>query len=278
MATKVFQTSYLRGELGLPDDSLLVVSDEITGMSRWTADHLLTFKDPADDKFYQVPYSVGATEMHTERPWEYVYAVTATEVEERVFTHTEYVPVDSQIKDVDKMIKEASEQIAAMFCEASYTEEQICERSRAVMANIFGIQDSDRALEHVPVQEQEEAVSNDVYSPTEAVGRTADDIGTLSDFYKFFQKLKNKLDDVFYLNTETTIYELPDTPSPDDTFMIHCEDGTDSVYCLKDLYRMYRENKQNGVNKPLKAIVNEIENEYDMHDMEHSDIDLDEDR
>lgn len=60
------------------DDSDLVVRDIIVDNSRWSLQHELIFK--FDGKLYRAYYSVGATEMQDERPWEYEDEVKCIEV------------------------------------------------------------------------------------------------------------------------------------------------------------------------------------------------------
>ena len=52
-------------------DDFEVVKDKIIENSRWSIRHLLIVKRTSDGKFFQDGYSVGATEMQEERPWEY---------------------------------------------------------------------------------------------------------------------------------------------------------------------------------------------------------------
>lgn len=70
-------------EMGLPYDAPeggRVISDDITGKSRWSVHHLLVvqFAEQVEtDKAWAFTYSVGATECQEERPWEYDNEVTA---------------------------------------------------------------------------------------------------------------------------------------------------------------------------------------------------------
>lgn len=69
-----------------------VVQDEITDTTRWSVHHECVFK--LEDKFYMTDYSVGATEMQDESPYEYDGDwVRVTEVEEKQVTVTKFVPV-----------------------------------------------------------------------------------------------------------------------------------------------------------------------------------------
>lgn len=79
-------------ELGLPYDSDDVVLDEVDDTSRWSVIHNLIFKH--EDKYYQTSYSVGATEMQYERPWEYEDEVTCVEVELKEVVVKKWVPID----------------------------------------------------------------------------------------------------------------------------------------------------------------------------------------
>ena len=69
-------------EMGLPYyaevDEVEIVSDEITGTSRWSIFHELIFR--YEDKYYRCDYSVGATEMQYEAPWEYETEIDCHEV------------------------------------------------------------------------------------------------------------------------------------------------------------------------------------------------------
>ena len=51
-----------------PDDIELVV-DDLIDTTRWSEVHNMVIKK--DGRFYQDEYSVGATEMQDESPWEY---------------------------------------------------------------------------------------------------------------------------------------------------------------------------------------------------------------
>jgi hypothetical protein len=66
MSKRGFAKDFLLDVLG---DDDLIISDVIVENSRWSILHELTFKH--EDKFYQVCYSVGATEQQDESPWEY---------------------------------------------------------------------------------------------------------------------------------------------------------------------------------------------------------------
>lgn len=69
-----------------------LVSDEITGNSRWSIHHEMIFKH--DGKIYSADYSKGATEQQDESPWEYETEVEAKEVKAVEVTITKYVPIE----------------------------------------------------------------------------------------------------------------------------------------------------------------------------------------
>lgn len=89
MITKMFSKDYLKYELDLPCNSIV---DRIVDTTRWSVIHEIVFEDKG--KFYQTTYSVGATEMQYERPWEYVDEVKCIEVELREVKVKKWVPVN----------------------------------------------------------------------------------------------------------------------------------------------------------------------------------------
>lgn len=69
-------------EYGLPwdgYDGVEVIEDNVVDNSRWSIDHVLIFKW-IDGKTYRTTYSVGATEIQDEAPWEYEKEVDCIEV------------------------------------------------------------------------------------------------------------------------------------------------------------------------------------------------------
>lgn len=56
-----------------PDELPLyrVISNEISGSSRWSIYYDMIFEEVATNTFYSTTYSVGATESQDERPYEY---------------------------------------------------------------------------------------------------------------------------------------------------------------------------------------------------------------
>lgn len=71
-----FKKDFLINKLGLPSAA---IHDEIVGNSRWSIQHKIIFE--YQGKFYRAYYSIGATEMQDERPWEYEDEVDCVEVE-----------------------------------------------------------------------------------------------------------------------------------------------------------------------------------------------------
>ena len=90
MANKVFSRDYLINELELPYGSNVIL-DIITDTKRWSIVHKIVFED--NGKFYQTTYSVGATELQMESPWEYDEEVECTEVELQEVLVKKWVPV-----------------------------------------------------------------------------------------------------------------------------------------------------------------------------------------
>ena len=70
-----FKTKELK-KIGLPYSAIL---DEMVESTRWSIIHRIVFQ--FNDKFYETHYSIGATEMQYESPWEYETEIEATEVE-----------------------------------------------------------------------------------------------------------------------------------------------------------------------------------------------------
>lgn len=89
MAKKVFSKDYLKEELDLPYSH--IVEDKVVDNTRWSIIHEIVFED--NGKFYQTEYSVGATEMQSEEPWEYEDEVECTEVELREVTVKKWMPI-----------------------------------------------------------------------------------------------------------------------------------------------------------------------------------------
>jgi hypothetical protein len=52
-------------------ETLVKVSDMLTGKSRWSINHELVFKEAATGRFFCAHYSEGATEQQDESPFEY---------------------------------------------------------------------------------------------------------------------------------------------------------------------------------------------------------------
>ena len=90
--TKVFSKDYLMDELDLPWCN--TIFDRIVNTTRWSIIHEIVFEDKG--KFYRTTYSVGATEMQWEKPWEYEEEVECEEVELREVTVKKWIPVEEQ--------------------------------------------------------------------------------------------------------------------------------------------------------------------------------------
>lgn len=71
-----FSKEYLTDVLDLPDAAL---EDDIIDTSRWSQIHGIIFK--YDDKHYRTSYSIGATEMQDEKPWEFDDFIECEQVE-----------------------------------------------------------------------------------------------------------------------------------------------------------------------------------------------------
>jgi hypothetical protein len=67
---------YLIKELNLPDAA---IKDTIIETTRWSIIHEIIFAH--DGKFWKTTYSVGATEVQDESPWEYDDLVDCREVQ-----------------------------------------------------------------------------------------------------------------------------------------------------------------------------------------------------
>lgn len=76
-------------EQDLPYSAL---EDKITGHGRWSVVHEIVFE--LGGKFYRTTYSIGATEMQDERPWQYEDSVTCEEVKRVEKVIQDWAPVD----------------------------------------------------------------------------------------------------------------------------------------------------------------------------------------
>ena len=91
MAKKLFDKKLMTSILYDEVDGVEVIRDEIVDHSRWSVVHKLIFE--YEDKIWSTHYSVGATEMQEEYPWEYEDKVECIEVEPVEKTITDYVVV-----------------------------------------------------------------------------------------------------------------------------------------------------------------------------------------
>ena len=90
MTTRPFPIVTLLAILG--EDEGKIVCNRITGTGRWSIDHELVFE--YENTLYQTSYSVGATEMQNEGPWEYARdPVECVEVEAYEKIVIDYRPV-----------------------------------------------------------------------------------------------------------------------------------------------------------------------------------------
>jgi hypothetical protein len=82
-------------------ETLVKVSDTITGTGRWSLNHELVFKEVSTGRFFRTHYSEGATEQQDESPFEYepddVEVVEVFPVEKTVtfYTTQKPAPVES---------------------------------------------------------------------------------------------------------------------------------------------------------------------------------------
>jgi len=83
-----FKTEFLRNELYLPDEAL---EDHIIDNDRWSIMHEIIFE--YEGKHYMTWYSIGATEMQPEQPWDYEDEVDCKEVELKEITEKKWVLV-----------------------------------------------------------------------------------------------------------------------------------------------------------------------------------------
>ena len=79
----------LKDELSLPSEA---IHDEIYDTSRWSEHHDIVFE--YEGKFYQTSYSIGATEMQYETPWQDEKEVECWEVVEKEVTKKAWVRVE----------------------------------------------------------------------------------------------------------------------------------------------------------------------------------------
>lgn len=88
---RTFTKEFLKNELDLPYSA---IKDTIVDTSRWSIQHEIIFE--YEGKFYRTYYSVGATEMQDERPWEYDDTVECTEVEIKQVLVSKWVTKESE--------------------------------------------------------------------------------------------------------------------------------------------------------------------------------------
>lgn len=98
--TKTFKAEELR-EMEMPweaPEGGEIISDRITGKSRWCDEHALIvhFPDQPAGDAWLMHYRQGSTESQDERPWEYDDEVTATLVREQEVTVKKWMPVEDE--------------------------------------------------------------------------------------------------------------------------------------------------------------------------------------
>lgn len=72
-------------------DADKIIEDTIVETTRWSIIHEIVFEH--EGKFYSAVYSVGATEIQDESPWEYEDEVECTEVEKKLVQVEQWFPV-----------------------------------------------------------------------------------------------------------------------------------------------------------------------------------------
>jgi len=94
--TRTFDSTTLI-EMDVPYGGECVISDTITGHSRWSVQHEVIFREPGDgpNEAWMTWYSVGATEMQDESPWEYEKEVECVRVVRRTVTEFRWVEEDT---------------------------------------------------------------------------------------------------------------------------------------------------------------------------------------
>jgi len=100
MITKTFKVEELR-EMEMPCEAPEggeIISDRITGKSRWCDVHTLIVRFPDQPKgdAWMMNYRTGSTESQDERPWEYDDEVTATLVREQEVMVKKWLPVKDE--------------------------------------------------------------------------------------------------------------------------------------------------------------------------------------
>ena len=95
---RIFSKDYLVKELGLPHDEdgtkVEIKENTLVDNDRWSLYFRLTFLLKEDGNYYQAYYSIGATEMQDEEPWQDEDEVECTIVEPTEVVITQYVEKD----------------------------------------------------------------------------------------------------------------------------------------------------------------------------------------
>ncbi len=90
MRRKIYLSKdFMREALCLPYDA---IEDNIIDNTRWSIIHEIIFE--YNNKFYRTEYSIGATEMQDECPWDYMDEVECEEVIQKPITVMSWTPVE----------------------------------------------------------------------------------------------------------------------------------------------------------------------------------------
>lgn len=281
MATKKFSREFLREELGLPWRGD-VIEDNVVDNDRWSIDHELIFRNPKDEKIYRCWYSVGATEMQDEQPWEYDTTIECEEVELRIKQVECYVSVDEK---EEKTETGHSDESAEAFAALEFLKQN---RSSLILKDVFDCLTVDevmaryspkgivsRVAEYTASKEnsKEENAGNAAENHSTSTGPTAADealyrdvFGYTGDFYakvpeKFVEKFLEKANEYFeeknmpYLALFTT----KDKSVP--LVTITPKEGSDissspyTQFELAPFFAFYKKKKDAGEKKPMKKTV-----------------------
>lgn len=90
-----FKAKFLKDDLDLPYSALV---DTVVDTRRWSVVHEIIFEH--EGKHYQTDYSVGATEMQDERPWENEDEVECVEVRKVQKVVEVWEPVATEAQEV----------------------------------------------------------------------------------------------------------------------------------------------------------------------------------
>lgn len=80
------------GELGAWEE--VSGTRQIIAHNRWSVVYTAVFRIIPDDKYYQTKWSIGATEIQGEEPFDYTDPIFI-EVEQKEITEKKWVPIES---------------------------------------------------------------------------------------------------------------------------------------------------------------------------------------